>query len=256
MSTARLSEIAIYPVKGLSPQTVRSIHVEAGAALPNDRRFAIAHRASRFDTSNPDWLPKRHFVVLSDHERLAQLDSKFDPESGRLELSRAGKVVTRGDITTPTGRDLINQFLSAFLNRESRGAARLVERPAARPLSDQNRPVVSVINAASVKDLERVVRAPLDPHRFRGNLLVEGLAPWAEFGWVGTELTIGDVRLKVTERITRCAATDVDPATAERNTNIQKALISGYGHADCGVYAEIVHGGDLVTGSAVEPAAP
>lgn len=251
MSQPSLGEIAIYPVKGLNAQTVERIQVSPGAALPNDRRFAIAHRASRFDPTNPSWQPKRQFVVLMDHERLAQLDSEFDPETGRLVLRRNAKVVAQGDITTPLGRDLVNQFLSAFLNREARGAAKLVERPREVPLSDQDRPVVSLINRASVKDLERVVRRPLDPRRFRGNLLIDGLDAWAEFGWVGRDLTIGEVRLRLTDRITRCAATDVDPATAARDTNIPNALLDGYGHADCGIYAEIVTGGVMELGAAI-----
>ena len=58
-----------------------------------------------------------------------------------------------------------------------------------------------------------MVGAPVDPLRFRGNIHIEGLAPWAEFDLVGQVLPRPGVRLKVTKRIERCAATNVDPDT-------------------------------------------
>jgi hypothetical protein len=105
---------------------------------------------------------------------------------------------------------------------------------------------VSLINLASAAALETVVGAPVDPLRFRGNLHLDGLEPWAEFDLVGKVLTApGGVRLKVTKRIVRCAATNVDPGTGLRDLQIPKALMQAYGHADCGVYAEVVGGGTL-----------
>ena len=48
--------------------------------------------------------------------------------------------------------------------------------------------------------------------------------------------------------ITRCAATQVNPATAERDLDIVGALQRGFGHNLMGVYAEIVLGGDIAIG--------
>jgi MOSC domain-containing protein YiiM len=59
----------------------------------------------------------------------------------------------------------------------------------------------------------------------------------------------------VTKRIVRCAATNVDPASAARDLDIPATLQRQLGHADCGIYAEVLAGGDLTTGEtlAVEP---
>jgi uncharacterized protein YcbX len=65
----------------------------------------------------------------------------------------------------------------------------------------------------------------------------------------------GGVRLKVTKRIVRCAATNVDPGTGLRDLQIPKALMQAYGHADCGVYAEVVGGGTLAEAS-ISPSRP
>ena len=98
-----------------------------------------------------------------------------------------------------------------------------------------------------------MVGAPVEPLRFRGNLHLEGPKAWAEFDLVGKVLASrSGVRLKVTKRIERCAATNVDPATGLRDLAIPKALMRAYGHFDCGVYAEVLSGGPLLQGERLE----
>jgi uncharacterized protein YcbX len=90
--------------------------------------------------------------------------------------------------------------------------------------------------------------------RFRGNIYVEGLAPNSELDWpAGTRLTAPDgTAFEVIKRIDRCAATNVDPATGQRDRDIPKALMETYGHIDCGVYLRILEGGRLVAGDVLE----
>ena len=75
--------------------------------------------------------------------------------------------------------------------------------------------------------------------RFRGNVWLDGLAPFAEFDLVGRDLRLGTARLRVRERITRCKATTVDPATGISDADTLGALRAGWGHQDFGVYAEV-----------------
>jgi MOSC domain-containing protein YiiM len=49
----------------------------------------------------------------------------------------------------------------------------------------------------------------------------------------------------------RCAAVNVDPETAARDLNIPQALMRRLGHADCGVYAEVIAGGTIGTGDTI-----
>ena len=119
--------------------------------------------------------------------------------------------------------------------------------------SDVARKVVSIINLASVAAVEDMVGAPVDPLRFRGNVYVEGWKAWSELDQVGKELAIGrNARLKVVKRIVRCAATNVDPGTGIRDLKIPKALMHHLGHGDCGIYAEVVAGGEIAAGNAIE----
>jgi len=55
----------------------------------------------------------------------------------------------------------------------------------------------------------------------------------------------------VIKRIVRCAATNVDPETGVRDLSIPDTLMRSFGHADCGVYAEVVAGGEVAVGDAV-----
>jgi len=95
--------------------------------------------------------------------------------------------------------------------------------------------------------------APGHPLRFRANLSVDGWPAWHEFGLLGQEIAIGDVRLKVTKRIRRCAAINVDPDTGIRELALPDTLLRTFDHADCGVYAQVIAGGEIAVGDTVSP---
>ena len=58
--------------------------------------------------------------------------------------------------------------------------------------------------------------------------------------------------VKVVKRIVRCAATNVDPDTALRDLNIPQTLMRHLDHADCGIYAEVVSGGEIAPEDGIE----
>jgi uncharacterized protein YcbX len=97
----------------------------------------------------------------------------------------------------------------------------------------------------------RRLGAPVDPLRFRANLYVSGLPAWREFDWLGREVSAAEVGFRVAERINRCAATNVDPASGVRDLNIPLALRKAYGHIDCGVLLRVIRGGDLEVGQEI-----
>ncbi|MBI3503745.1 MAG: MOSC domain-containing protein [Proteobacteria bacterium] len=251
--TLEIAQICRYPVKGLTAESLQRSAVTAGEGLPDDRRFALAHGSSGFDVSAPAWMPKHNFLMLAKNERLARLRTLYDSATGMLAIERDGKPVLRADIGASTGRMLVEQFFAAYMANEMRGSPKLVEAPG-HMFSDTARKVVSIIGMASIADIERVARAPVDPLRFRANIYFTGGRPWEEFEWIDREIAVGTTRLKVLKRIDRCAATTVNPKTATRDMNIPRMLQEGFRHIDCGVYAEVLCDGAIAVGDTMAPA--
>jgi uncharacterized protein YcbX len=250
--TLAITNIYRHPVKGLTPEPLERVDLAPGEGLPHDRRFAIAHGATRFDPAAPEWMPKTNFLMLMKDERLAKLRTRFDDATGILTVERDGKTVARASLEDQTGRTVLEQFFGAYLKAESRGAPKIVAAPG-HMFSDVAAKVVSIIGLASIGDLERVVRAPVDPRRFRANVYFAGGRPWEEMQWVGRQIAIGPVTLEVVKPITRCAATNVNPETAERDLNLPLALQKGFGHPNMGIYARVVSAGAIAVGDAIAP---
>ena len=245
-----LSQIYRYPVKGLTPESLTRVTLAPGEGLPEDRRFALAHGSTRFDPAAPEWMPKTNFLMLMKNERLARLRTRFDPSTGVLTIRRDGKVVVQANILDQTGRTVVEQFFAAYMEGEARGTPKLVESPG-HMFSDVARKVASVIGLASIRDLERVVRGPVDPRRFRANFYFDGGRPWQELDWVGREIRLGSIRLRGVKAITRCAATNVDPESGQRDLNIPRALEQGYRHINMGLYAEVLDPGTVAIGDTI-----
>jgi uncharacterized protein YcbX len=246
MTAAKIQAIYRYPVKGLSPEAMPQTWLAVGETVPGDRLYAVENGPSHFDPAQPRHQPKAHYLMLMKNERLATLRTSFDAQSRTLVFACDGREAARGDLGSPQGRAAIERFFADFCREELRGPPRLLHAPGFS-FSDVARKVVSIINLASVAALEDVVDAPIDPLRFRGNVYVTGWPAWHELDLVGQEIGIGsNARLKVVKRIVRCAATNVDPATGIRDLAIPDALQRAYGHADCGIYAEVVRPGEIV----------
>jgi len=155
------------------------------------------------------------------------------------------------NVLLPAGRERVGTWLTTWLGAEARGAPRF-HHIAGHVFGDQRSPVVSLINEASRADLEARVGSRRHRRRFRANIWFSGVPAWDEFDWVGRDLLIGSARLHVTRRTTRCPATEVNPVTGERDANPVAELKAAYGHADLGIHAEVIAGGNIALGDAIE----
>jgi uncharacterized protein len=249
-SPARITGIYRYPVKGLTPEQLGRAELKPGQTLLADRRYAIENGPSGFDPAEPKWLPKPHFLMLMRDEWLAGLHTHFDDASQILSIRQNGEIAAQGNLATAEGRRIIENFFATAFAGQIKGPPKVLESPG-HSFSDVARKVVSIINLASVRAIEDIVGAPVHPLRFRGNLYVDGWPAWHEFDLLDRTLAIGDVRLKVVKRIVRCAAINVDPDTAQRDLAIPPALQRRLGHADCGIYAEVITGGTINAGDTI-----
>ncbi|SOR30129.1 MOSC (sulfur-carrier) domain protein [Methylorubrum extorquens] len=247
----RIAALYRYPVKGLSPEAVETAELETSGYFPGDRLYAIENGPSGFNETVPRHLPKIAYLMLMRNEALARLRTRFDDATHRLTVEENGVQAVDADLSTAEGREALAAFMKGFLPQELRGAPQVLTAPPGYRFTDSRTGYVSLINRASVAATEDLAGAPVDPLRFRSNLYLDGLEPWAELDMVGRVLEAGDVRLKITSRTERCAATNVDPQTGQRDLSIPRTLMQGVGHTDCGVYAEVLAGGVLRTGDSL-----
>ena len=252
---AQITKLYRYPVKGLSAEPLADVTLGIGQTFPADRRYAIENGPSGFDPKAPGWLPKSQFLMLMRNERLAGLQTRFDDDSHLLTIRKHGAVVAEGDLETAEGRAAIERFFSADFADDLRGPPRVLSAEG-HSFSDVARKVVSIINLASVAAVGGLVDWSVHPLRFRANMYVAGWPAWHEFELMDRTLTVGDVRLKVVKRIQRCAAVNVDPETAARDLEIPSTLQRRLGHADCGIYAEVIAGGTLRIGDEIAAEQP
>ncbi len=247
---AKIRSLYRYPVKGLSPEPLTRAQLAPGQTVPGDRLYAIENGPSGFDPAAPKYFPKTRFLMLMRNERLATLETRYDDATHTLTIRGEGRELARGDLSTKEGRLAIEAFFRRFMPAELRGPPKVLHA-AGHSFSDVAAKVVSIINLASVAAIEGVVGVPVNPLRFRANVYVAGWPAWHEFGLIDSEISIGSARLKVTKRITRCAATNVDPDTGIRDLTIPATLMQTFDHMDCGIYAQVIEGGEIAVGSEV-----
>jgi uncharacterized protein YcbX len=253
---AEITGIYRYPVKGLSPEPLPRVALHPGRTLPADRRYAIENGPSGFDSADPKWMSKAYFLMLQRDEWLAGLQTHFDDASNVLTIRHNDRIAAQGDLETGQGRSAVEQFFASHFATRIKGPPKILTGKD-HSFSDVAKKVVSIISLRSLQAIEDIIGHPVHPVRFRANLYVRGWPAWHEFDLLGRTLAIGEARLKVVKRITRCAAVNVDPDTAARDLDILPTLMRRVGHADCGIYAEVTAGGEVAIGDAVrieEPA--
>lgn len=235
-----------YPVKGLSAQPVPGVVLEPDQPFPFDRVFALARPNVTVDREDPKWTKKGLFVMLMLDEALAQVRTTLDPDSGILTIVQDGRTVLSADLGTAAGQAETEDFF-ARLVPTLRGTPQLV-RSRGGHFMDKPDNVLSLINLATVRSLEERWGVAIDPLRFRANFYVDGLRPWQEFDWIGSDIRLGEAVFRVDRRNGRCGATNVNPSTGRRDLDIPGSLRGAFGHKDLGVYLVTRKGGKVVVG--------
>ena len=252
---AHVAALFRHPVKGFTPEPLTSAALSPGACFPNDRLFAVENGPSGFDPAAPAFVPKQKFTVLAAIPAVARARTAYDETSGVLTATAPGLAGFAGRLSDPAGAEAFAAWVAELIGEEAKGPLKLVQAQGHR-FMDHPLGHVSIVNLASVRDLEAKMGREIDPLRFRANLYVEGWPAWAENDWVGRELMAGFARAKVFKPIVRCAATHVDPTTAERDADVVKALFDNYGHMFCGIYVHVTDGGSVTVGDAVTTPQP
>jgi uncharacterized protein YcbX len=240
----RVKELFVYPVKGLSAQPLDRVALRPGEGVPNDRMFAFARPDGRYRPGTRAGLPKQEFFALVSDHRLAGLDTHLDTETDVLTARVAGHDVLKADLGTGEGRDDAVRFFTRVLDLPP-GVAPLLAREPGRRFTDAaaagDGPMdwISLVNLASVRDLESRTGTVVDPLRFRANVFVDGLPAWSELDTIGQEFGLGGVRVRAVRQTKRCVATEVDPETGRRDLPVVAMIDRTYGHQLMGIYLEV-----------------
>jgi GntR family transcriptional regulator/MocR family aminotransferase len=246
----QVADLYRYPVKGLSAERLEAVELEAGKPFPFDRVFALARANSGISYDQPAWAKKASFLMLMLEERLALARTRIDPATLQMTIAIAGKTIVTAPLNTLDGRTEVETLIGA-LARTGDASPRLLFNPTAH-FMDKPDNVISLINLATVRDLEKRWNTSIDPLRFRANIYIDGAEAWDEFGWVGSDVSIGGVTFNVDRKNGRCGATNVNPVTGERDRDIPASLRTTFGHKDLGVYLIAKGNGRLAVNDPVQ----
>lgn len=247
-----IAQLNRYPIKGLSAERLDTVTLSAGEGFPGDRLFGFARFNSGFDPKNPKPLPKDRFVVLLKVAGLAGLETAFRDDGEILEIQNEDPRRTF-DMRDPAQSVAAAKFLHDRLDLSDPEPPSFVSAAPHRftdvsVVSLQMMNAISVLNLNSVRDLETRIGHDIHPDRFRANVVIDGLPPYAELDSIDHVLSFGSVSFHILSRTKRCAATEVNPDTAVRDLKIPYLLRKELGHMDMGIYVEVISDGTLSIG--------
>ncbi len=246
--TARVAAIWRHPIKAHGREEVEAALLAPGACLPWDRAWAVVHEGSRFDPAAPAWTPCGHFQRAARTQALMAIKARWDEVAQRMTLAHPDLGTI--EFHPAAEADLFLDWVRPISPGGRFRPVALVRAPG-RGMTDSPFPSLSIKNLASNAALGRHMGMDLSVHRWRGNLWLDGLAPWEEAGWIGRSLRVGEAVLEVREPVSRCKATETDPETGQPLGDTLRALRELRGEQVFGLYAVVVEGGLVRQGDAV-----
>ncbi len=245
--TAQLAQIWRHPLKALGREELSGVTLTPGHWLPFDRLWAVEHAGAK---PAEGWRAKANFLRGVTAPSLMAVTSSLDEATRRLRLAHpeAGEVEFAPD-AADDWPDVLD-WLSRLWPDDLPAPVRVASAQGAH-LTDTPDPWIAINALSSHRAVEDRAGRALAIHRWRGNLWLDGTDPWEEFKWPGRDIRVGEVTLRVEERITRCKATMANPDTGRRDVDTLAALRT-WGHQDFGVYASVVTGGTIRPGDPVE----
>lgn len=243
--TGSLVRIERHPIKSHGRETLGMVEVREGCALPFDRHWAVLHNQAK--AHGDEWAPCANFSRVSKAPSLMAIDSTLDEQALSIVLRHPDRPPFEFSPDDPAELPAFLDWVRPLMPVDRAPSSRIVS---AAPVSMTDSPYasISLLNLASIRALSDKLGRTLDPRRFRGNLWINGLAPWEEFDWIGKTLRIGGATFRVEEPIERCLATAANPENGRRDADTLGALNAGWGHQDMGVYLVALDSGAIQTG--------
>ncbi|SDY56549.1 hypothetical protein SAMN05444004_10210 [Jannaschia faecimaris] len=240
-----LAQIWRHPIKAIGREPLDRVTLSPCCTLPFDRHWAVTH-----DKANPvdgGWAQKANFLRGVSGPGLMAVTATLDEPGRSVTLHHPDQ--TDLTVAPDDAPEMLVAWLRAIWPDDLPQPKAVVASDTG--FTDVPDAWVSVHSLASHRAVEQKLGRDLSIHRWRGNLWIDGFAPWEEFDLVGRTFRIGDAVLKGTQRITRCRATEANPKTGRRDADTLGVLRT-WDHQDFGIYAEVIEGGEIAPGAKVE----
>ena len=265
----RVARLFRFPVKGFPAEEIAEATVLRDRGILGDRVAAFTNGS--LEVPDDSWHRYSAFTVLKNDTELQrwQVGCELAEAVATVTLTAPGGGSTTFGTDDPEGRAASAEFLAERIPPQGDFPRALAV--ANQGMFDSQRSGISIINPATVEAIAQTAEGraalgidavepgaeggnqpSLDPLRFRGNVLLEGLGPFEEFGLIGKVVRLGGVRLAIRASIERCPATTVNPVTHEVDVNVPRVLVAACGHMHCGIYGEILESGQITTGDTLE----
>ncbi len=224
-----VKEIRRFPVKSILGESLTSVSLDKRGIL-GDRLWAIKNMSGKFGSGKTT-------------RRFQQMEGLFK--------FRARYEGTTPIITMPDGTDFrgdntsVNEELTKLL-----GFPVTLEKE--ELISHFDEGPVSIITTSALSRLDQEIGEPVDPRRFRANLLIDtertGLL---EDDWVGRLIRVGSrVRLRVVAPLQRCVMVNNSQEELKQDDRILRNLVNNHG-ASFGVLANVEVSGEINDGDKV-----
>lgn len=228
---AKVVGLARYPVKSMLGEACTELDCDE-RGLAGDRLWAVRDAAGKLGSGKSTTRFRRIDGLLG-------YAARYDEAGVPVVTTPGGETLHAAD--TDTGARLSRLLgVSVTLAREE-------------DVSHMDAGALSLTTTGSLRALGRLLGddEPVDARRFRKNVLIDLAEPWVEDTWVGRQVTIGSVRLRISKRIERCVMVDLPQRDLPADGRVLKTL--GDLRDLCfGVYAEVVTPGRIAIGDVLE----
>jgi len=240
MELGRISALFRYPVKSMAGESLDVARL-GWHGIEGDRRLAVLRLN---DQSAFPWLSASKLPQLLIYK-------PFGLDSSTPELLPT-------HVRTPDGKEY--ELRSDELRQEisSRYGSEVELMNLKHGIFDEA--CISVISLATVHGVGRESGREVDLRRFRPNVVIEtnNTELFTEDKWVGHTLMFGEgnggagpiATIGVTMKDERCVMVNLDPDTAEKDSEVMKTIVRLNGNY-AGVYGTVVTAGELRVGQVV-----
>jgi uncharacterized protein len=247
-----VSQLSVAPVKGMQLQRTGEVrlghHGVTGdrefLVVGDDGKLLLTSRTPALLQVEPTWDRVRNVLTLVFPDGDVVRDA---PEPGVPATTRLydGREIPGWTIPGP-----LSAALSGYLGR----TVHLFKR-APEHIGNDDQPVTLMSEASLHALAPQFNGAAPDSRRFRMTITITGTDAWAEHGWSGQKVTIGEVTLRVIAPVPRCVVTTRNPESGATDARILHALARLRGKNDItfGVWCGILRPGGIHLGEAVMP---